>query len=441
MQEERHFSFADFRKKVLNSLSKIFAQFGLVKDKVFELEKHISLLLTEQLPSSISLREIKKFYENSDEEKLIFFHLLAEIEPSQPELLFNQIYAYEDTPQWLINLREDLLNLKDRIPLETFKKLDGIFKDYFSKIFNFQYLKLKVCDPDTTSIKLLKYIAEKEGVHPSKHWWNFERRLQSPDRILLALEHFKMSGVPVVYVEIALSKSLVRKTSQIFEREKPVNVKKADTAIFYSINTTFRGLSGAGLGRRMIIKAKEYLKSEYPQIRLFATLSPLPKFRFYLETILKNNKRNSFRLKREDIDKNLYKFFKEKEIQKLKDEILKEETLKDIKISDLLEKILKKENWWENSVFFENLKKPMEKIVLFYIKNERRKNSANTFDPVANFHLSNGASLGGINFCANLTEKGLKESYGMMVNYIYDEKTMETNKLKYSEGIVVIKLL
>ena len=106
-----------------------------------------------------------------------------------------------------------------------------------------------------------------------------------------------------------------------------------------------------------------------------------------------------------------------------------------------MEKILERENWWDNPVFFENLKKPMEKIVLFYIKNERRKNSANTFDPVANFHLSNGASLGGINFCANLTEKGLKESYGMMVNYIYDEKTMETNKLKYSEGIVVIKLL
>ncbi|MCD6413179.1 MAG: malonyl-CoA decarboxylase family protein [Elusimicrobia bacterium] len=439
MEEERHFNFAQLRHRVSDSISKIFVKFGLVTPLGEKLEKAVSLLSTDQTSYSDSLRIIRKFYDESDEHKIAFFHLLDRMESRRIEHFLDQIYAVTGSPKWLISLREDFLRLKKKLSSKM-ENLNDSFKEYFSKIFNFQYLVTRPCDANSTSIKLLKFIAEKEGVHPSQHWWSFEKRLSSPDRIILSLEHFKMPGVPVVYVEIALTKGLVRNVLEIFA-EKAIKVSRANTAIFYSINATFKGLGGIGLGRKMIIRAKEFLKKNYPEISLFSTLSPLPKFRNYLETVLKSGK-SGFSLSVGQLDKKEKNvFFGEEEIITLAD-VLKVPQVP----SEILRKIISDDKLLSDPRLSESVKKPMEKIALYYLEKEKKKVGkeavpAPAFDPVENFHLSNGAYIGGVNCCGNLSPKGLKESFGMTVNYIYDEKKMDENKLKYSVGKIPVKLL
>ena len=132
-----------------------------------------------------------------------------------------------------------------------------------SKIFNLQYLITRIYNGNNTPINLLKYIAEKEGVHPAEHWSEFEERINSPDHILIGLEHFKIRQIPIVYIEIALSKGLVKRIQDIIGKNKiELNYKKADTAMYYSINNTFIGLHGIGLGEKIIIRSMEYIKNK-----------------------------------------------------------------------------------------------------------------------------------------------------------------------------------
>lgn len=453
MLEDRHFSLMELREKISNSITGIFRQFKFVKPEQEKVENALYLLSTEQTAYSDSLSTIRKFYNQSPEHQSALFQILNAMEPKRIESILNQIYAVMDTPEWLISLREDFINLRKRkiagkkvLPM---KNLNSTFKEYFSKIFNFQYFNTRVCNLQNTSIKLLKYIAEKEGVHPAEHWWSFENRLNSPDRIILSMEHFKMPSIPLVYIEIAFSRGLIRNIEKIIGSKRgTIDVSKANTAIFYSINTTFKGLQGIGAGRKMIIRAKKFLKKNYPQISRFATLSPVPKFRSYLETVLETQDHNFF-LHGNDINENReHHFFTEKEITEIKQELIRSNPKsEDFELTRMLKAVLEKEKWYGNPVFRKNMKNPLKNLMLYYLTQEKRKDkktgkSTNAaFDPVENFHLSNGVYIGGINFCANVSPRGLKESFGFMVNYIYNEKKMDANKLRYMEGEVIVKEL
>jgi len=453
MLEERHFSLTDLREKISNSITGIFRQFKFVESEQEKVENALYLLSTEQTAYSDSLSTIRKFYNQSPEHRSALFQLLNEMEPKNIESILNQIYAVMDTPEWLIVLREDFINLrKKRIAgkkILPMRNLNSTFKDYFSKIFNFQYFNARVCNLQNTSIKLLKYIAEKEGVHPSAHWWSFENRLNSPDRIILSIEHFKMPSVPLVYIEIAFSRGIIRNIEKIIGPKRgTIDVSKANTAIFYSINTTFKGLQGIGAGRKMIIQAKEFLKKNYPRISRFATLSPVPKFRSYLETVL-GTQEHDFFLHGNALNENQeHRFFTEKELTEIKQELTRSNPESEsLELTGMLKSVLEREKWYSNPVFRKNMKNPLKNLMLHYLTQEKRKDKKTgkhtnaVFDPVENFHLCNGAYIGGINFCANVSPRGLKESFGFMVNYIYNEKKMDANKLRYIKGEVIVKKL
>ncbi|MBA3066384.1 hypothetical protein FP828_07830, partial [bacterium] len=422
--------------------------FGLVE----KVEKALYLLTTEHTEYSYSLEIIKSFYDMGDERKSALFQLLDAMNPKRIETILNQIFAVMDTPEWLITMREDFMRLRKMKvsgqKAAAMKNLNDSFEDYFSKIFNFQYFNTRLCNYQNTSVKLLKYIAEKEGVHPSEHWWSFEDRLNSPDRIILSLEHFKMPSIPLVYIEIAFSKGLIGNIEKVLAAKRNViDIAKADTVIFYSVNTTFSGLAGIGMGRKMIILAKKFINEKYPQISRFATLSPVPKFRAYLDTVLKNEG-HEFLLKQKSIDENAkHCFFTDNEALAIRQELVKSNPQAEkYRLSDLLTSVLCVEQWYKNPVFKANLKHPITNLTLYYMKNEKRtdrktlKRLLTAFDPVENFHLSNGAYLGAINYCGNTSERGIKESYGMMVNYIYNGKKMDSNKLHYSDGEILIKI-
>ena len=453
MNEEKTSAFLEIRKKIRKSISRSLS--GFLKSDRVGVEEAIALLASDSTIQPYSIRTIRNFYEAGEEQKKIFFTILASLEARKVDYILNQIYAAMDTPEWLIQLRDDLYKLVKKLAalkpqpseLKGLKDLPGVFTDYFKRIFNFQYLVTRFCDTQNTSISLLKFISEKEGVHPTEHWWSFENRLNSPDHIILSVEHFKMPYVPLVYVEVAFSKGLIRKIYRIIgERRQTTTLREADTAIFYSLNSTFAGLRGIGIGAKMIIRAREYLEKNYPQIKRFSTLSPIPGFGQYLFTVL-DGTGQGFSLTAGKIDINKRgRFFTSAEIENIKAELgMTRGSARDVSNSEMLKAVLKQKEWHKNPVFKKALKHPLTELTRYYLEREKkvdRKNSVRTtdaYDPVANFHLSNGAYIGSVNYLANRSERGMRESFGMMLNYIYDGRRLEENKLLYSTGKVLVK--
>ena len=454
MPEREHIEHVEIRQRIADAVSSTFFKF--VKRDGENIENSLSLLATDRSIRPATVAAIREFYARGDEQKEAFLEVLAALDPSKIEYALSQIYAAMDTPEWLITIREDLGRLAKKRgaekstekPLKPFKNLQAVFKDHFMRIFNYQYLVTRFCDASNTSISLLKFIARKEGVHPADHWWTFENRLNSPDHMILSLEHFKMPYIPLVYIEVALCRGLIRKIADIIgEKRKTCDISRANTAIFYSVNSTLDGLKGIGLGEKMIIRAKEYLEKNYPKIKNFATLSPSPQFAEYLRRVLKGGE-NHFRLTDVKIDANRRgRFFSAAEKKEIGAELARgAESPESLTLSGILRAVLSNERWYENPVFKKNMRGPLTALTRYYLEREKRQDRKtgqplpNAYDPVANFHLSNGAYIGSINYLGNPCGSGLKESFGMMVNYIYDEKRLDENKILYSRGEVIVKL-
>ncbi|MEJ2745710.1 MAG: malonyl-CoA decarboxylase family protein, partial [bacterium] len=276
----------------------------------------------------------------------------------------------------------------------------------------------------------------------------FENRLDSKDHIILSLEHFKMPYVPLVYIEVALSKGLIRKMSRILgDKRRPPDLPRADTAIFYSVNTTFPGLEGIALGAKMIIRAREYIQGHYPGIKRFSTLSPIPRFREYLTKVFEGGA-DHCRLTAKKVDANRRaRFFSTEEAKAIRKELSKKnKDAEALSHTAVLKSVLADGQWYANPVLRKAMENPMRELTKYYLTKEKRFDSktqmrtAHAYDPVANFHLSNGASIGSINYLANPSERGMRESYGMMVNYFYEAERQEKNKLAYVEGKVVTEV-
>lgn len=418
-------------------------------------EEALALLATDRTIHPESLRTLTEFYAGGPQHREAFFAILASLDHRRVDFILNQIYAAMDTPAWLITLRADLHALirdleaarRPAEALEPLRELALFFSDHFMRIFNFQYLVTRCCNAQNTSVALLKFISEKEGVHPAENWWSFEDRLNSPDRIIISLEHFKMPYTPLVYVEVALARGLIRKITRIIgEKRRPPDLRRADTAIFYSVNTTMHGLGGIALGAKMLIRARAYLEEQYPRIRRFATLSPAPRFRDYLDQVVAGGE-HPFLLSARKIDANKHRrFITQAGLRRLAAACGKEGAGGQTPpLSELLEKALATPDWHENRGLRHALAHPMTELARFYLTREKRAGdragAAVAYDPVANFHLSNGASIGSINYLANPSARGMEESYGIMVNYLYEGgERQEANKLLYAAGSVAVSL-
>ncbi|MCX6340278.1 MAG: malonyl-CoA decarboxylase family protein [Candidatus Aureabacteria bacterium] len=446
--------FGEIRKKIAESISHTIHTFATTSRR--GVGEALSLFASDRTIHPESMKVVLDFYKKGEAEREAFFTMLAALDPRKADYVLNQIFAAMDTPVWLIQIRADLIALIKKLSaakqengtLKPLKALSRTFIDYFARIFNFQYMVTRCCNAQNTSIALLKFISEKEGVHPTEHWWNFDNRLDSPDHIILSLEHFKMPYVPLVYIEVALSNGLIRKMSRILgDKRRPPDLRRADTAIFYSVNTTFAGLEGIALGAKMIIRASEYIQKNYPGIRHFATLSPIPKFRDYLATVLAGGT-HTFSLTSQKIDANKKgRFISDGGLRSIREELSKKDKdIETLPISGMLKGVLGDEQWHANPLLRRAMEHPMAELTRYYLTREKRidpktrARTTNAYDPVANFHLSNGASIGNINYLANPSERGMRESYGMMANYFYEAEHQERNKLAYASGKVAIEI-
>jgi malonyl-CoA decarboxylase len=307
--------------------------------------------------------------------------------------------------KFLINMRADLLPLAERDP--ACRKLDADLKGLLASAFDVSLLDLEQITWDSPA-SLLEKLIEYESVHEIRSWEDLKQRLDAADRRCFGFFHNKLPGEPLIFVEVALANGLIDNIQSLLKVEKREgDVDKTDTAIFYSISSTQNGLAGINLGHFLIKRVVERLSGEMKHLKHFATLSPVPRFMMWLE--------NDFVDKEVDV----LTLDERRAICKLGGRDTVREALASLLAG----------SWRDDADTVKQLKSPLLKLCAHYLVNVKRNGRA--YDPVANLHLRNGAHLERINWLADTSENGLRQSAGLMVNYYYDLSRIERNHERY----------
>ncbi len=301
--------------------------------------------------------------------------------------LFNRINMAPGGTKAIVQMREDLLAFLPKNP--GLKPLDVDLRTLLTTWFNPGFLVLEKIDWDTEA-SILEKIIRYETVHNIDNWNDLKQRLVS-NRKCYAYFHPALEDDPLIFVEVALTKGIASSVQAILN-DNETDVKR-NTAIFYSINNCQRGLRRIPLGNFLIKMAVMEIKRENANIKTFSSLSPVTGFSKWLQ----------LELEKEDgvlFDKNR--------------ELLKEAL---------------KPGWHKNEKLVKKLRKPLMQTCAHYLVNVKR--GEKPLNPVARFHFGNGAELYRINWMGNSSAHGLSDSFGIMVNYLYDLKSMEYNHENY----------
>jgi len=284
-------------------------------------------------------------------------------------------------------MREHLLTAMRDQP--EFKRIDTDFHHLFNAWFNRGFLVMEPLDW-TTPAHILEKIIAYEAVHEIESWSELRRRLEPADRYCYGFFHPSMGDEPLVFVEVALTDHIPSSIGEILQREDDTELpENASCAIFYSISNCHRGLAGVSFGNFLIKQVATSMKLRFPQLKTFSTISPVPGFRHWLDSAAVQNEELT-------------------------------EIASDFGVDAS-----------------EESRHKLEKVAAQYFlqhKNDRGK----PLDPVARFHLKNGAILERINILGNPSAKGMKESLGTMVNYVYDLSKVEHNHENYVKSDKVI---
>lgn len=322
---------------------------------------------------------------------------------------------------FLLDLRADVISAQRQSQLNL-ELLDQDIALLFDLWFQGGFLFIQEITLDSP-YRQIRYLKDHDLVHPMASLEEMGDRLGA-DRRCFALYHRLMPDEPITFIEVALTRGLATSIHEIIEKNKDAGTRKRlpDTAIFYSINSTQNGLAGVGLGKVLIFQVVETIENTLPSIKSFATLSPLPGFwERYFKPILTHEK-GPFQLTKE----RLKDFFPEKVQQSLQEIHQSRSGKKSPDFAQALSEILSNPLWIENPDYHRLLKKPLTEVVFFYLSQEKDRRGK-PLNPVANFHLGNGAtvSLKQVNFGANRFPRGLTESCGLMVNYLYSQTLLQ----------------
>jgi malonyl-CoA decarboxylase len=333
-------------------------------------------------------------------------------EPPRQELLRRMNMARGGTAD-LVAMRKDLLGHLRKEP--SLRPLDSDLRHLFASWFNRGFLELRRIDWQTPAAALEKLIAY-EAVHEIHGWDDLRRRL-APDRRCFGFFHPALPGEPLIFVEVALTTGLASSVQPLLARdddEKSAREQErtADTAIFYSISNCQDGLRGVSFGNFLIKQVVEELKVELPGVTRFSTLSPVPGFRRWLE------KHPAGSVVLHD------------------DELAALQALaKEPASGALLLDMLSADNWWQDQPLARALRAPLIRLCATYLTTPGERGGP--ADPVARFHLGNGARLERVNWRGNMVPRGIEESFGIMVNYLYDPDQIEANHEAFVRGAIV----
>ena len=326
--------------------------------------------------------------------------------------LLQRFSAYPDGVRFLVDLRAELLpHLKKEPRLIA---LDGELQELFSSWFDVGFLELRRISWDSPASlieKLIKY----EAVHDIKSWLDAKNRLDE-DRRCYGFFHPRLPDEPLIFVEVALLREMAAGIEPLLDEEADAaNLAKATCAIFYSISNTQDGLKGVSFGDALIKRVVEALQQEFAQLKLFATLSPIPGLRAWL-------------------GKNAQALLDElpaRARQALASELsLAAGTLDGAALLAALDGVAE---WPEKST----RRRWLLAAAARYLAHEKTERGR-VLDAVARFHLGNGARVERINWLGDPSAKGMKQSYGLMVNYLYDLKRLDRHRAQLAQGKVAI---
>lgn len=326
--------------------------------------------------------------------------------------------------KFLLDLRADVLAAQRQASLDL-GPLDEDIAHLFNSWFQHGFLFLQEITQESPYRQIL-FLKDHEMVHPMASLEEMGERL-GHDRRCFALYHRAMPEEPVVFIEVALTRGIARSIHEIIRQEgekgqEPGEGRPPDTGIFYSINNTQNGLAGLGLGKVMIFQVVDALKRDCPDITTFCTLSPIPGFwERFLRRILQGDD-GPFVMKRDHV----HKYFSEKARQAVMGRYAELSGGQAGDLQEALLGILSDPQWMSDPVYLEWLKRPLTQMTYFYLSQEKDR-EGKPLNPVANFHLGNGAtvSLKNVNFAANRSPRGATESCGMMVNYLYSRTWLQ----------------
>jgi len=390
--------------------------------------------------SGIALsQEILNIYHNINHtEKLAFFRLLAEaydpdvnqlqicmdryVQSHSPQDLNRLTLAIEAPRQELfrrlnmaphgtaslVGMRGDLLDvLKTNSELVS---VDADLKHVLSSWFNRGFLKLHSIDWQSPA-HILEKLINYESVHEIQGWHDLRRRLMQ-DRRCFAFFHPAMPDEPLIFIEVALVQGLSATVHDLIDPDAAeLDPKRADAAIFYSINNTQTGLRGISFGNFLIKQVLIELTQECPWIKLTSTLSPMPRFAAMLRKWFEADTPPQVRF--EAILQRHSSSLEQLAAQSGIDTMLSSRAV----LQALLDN--------PANMQAENLAAILHELALAYLITPDQ--NGRLPDPVAMFHLSNGAGLERINTNADLSAHGIASSYGVMVNYLYDLNNVEAN--------------
>ncbi|MCP5415580.1 MAG: malonyl-CoA decarboxylase [Chromatiaceae bacterium] len=318
--------------------------------------------------------------------------------------LFN---ALPEGVKFLVDMRAELITLAHKDPL--FQPLELDLKQLLTSWFDIGFLELKSITWDAPA-SLLEKLAQYEAVHAVRHWSDIKNRLAA-DRRCYAFFHHQMPDEPIIYVWVALVKGISDNVQELLdvrhrEVEEPT---EADTAIFYSITNAQAGLKGISFGNFLIKRVVQALAQDFDNLKNFATLSPIPGFCNWLERQLAERGAELL----------------------LKSERKALEAVLDKPVAEAFPLLCRDHSQWYRQESREKaMRTPLMRLCAHYLSEAKR--GSNALDPVAHFHLSNGASMERINWLADTTSKGFHQSAGMMINYLYKSSRIEKNHEAYS---------
>jgi len=308
--------------------------------------------------------------------------------------------------KFLVDLRAGLLPLARKEPL--LGSLDDDLRALLTSWFDVDFLELRRISWQTASGALLEKFMTYEAVHPVESWEDLKNRLDH-DRRYFAFFHPRMPEEPLIFVEVALVQGIAGNIRDLLDPSAPVlDPTSADTAIFYSISNAQAGLAGISFGGFLIKRVVDHLSREFPRLKVFSTLSPLPGLMDWIR-------------KEMEEDQAVLLSGEAKRVRKLDDSRDPGAWM----VSRLEEKA-----WPEDEAAASALRPVLLRLAARYLL-EARRTDGRAMDPVAHFHLSNGARVERLNWLGDPSLRGLAQSAGLMVNYLYDIRRIEDNHEAY----------
>lgn len=308
--------------------------------------------------------------------------------------------------KFLVDLRAEMLTMARED--KAIKALSDDLRTMLGAWFDIGLLDLRQIGWDSPAALLEKLIAY-ESVHAIKSWDDLKNRLES-DRRCFGFFHPNMPDEPLIFVEVALVNGMSGSVDELLDEEAPeTDPRTADTAIFYSISNAQRGLSGISFGNFLIKRVVELLSHDFPNLKTFATLSPIPGFARWLDGQL------------QDEQAVLLTSADRKVLTALG------EGAND---GALLSGFLSRLDAQSDQILVDAMKSPITRLAARYVLTAKGR-GGRALDPVAHFHLTNGARAERLNWLGDRSERGFAQSHGLMINYLYRLPEIEANSTAY----------